>query len=115
MVAKRVEKSKGKALMMPVWIDNLNSDHDYSRENYVTQVQDTFHETLSKSREYFDGIMVYGMQNQEDLRLREKYVWLKQLFEEIQRPLVGQDQVNERHGLSALIELKSKHNLKFFV
>ena len=70
---------------MPIWIDNFNSDHDYSRENYVAQIQNTFYRVINDEDtcKYVNGIMIYGMSNEPNLKLKQKYSWLRQLFWEL--------------------------------
>jgi hypothetical protein len=47
---------------MPVWMDIAGSDHDYSRDNYLGQIQTILTEEIGKK---LSGIMLYGLQNEE--------------------------------------------------
>ena len=49
-------------LLMPVWMDIAGSDHDYSRDNYLGQIQTILTEEIGKK---LSGIMLYGLQNEE--------------------------------------------------
>jgi hypothetical protein len=53
---------------MPIWLDIINSDHDYSRDKYVAQI------TTILDHPKLGGIMLYGLDN-ETLSLKQRYEW----------------------------------------
>ena len=62
-----------------------------------------------------NGIMIYGFENHTDLKLRHKYLWLKELFSELQAPLITNSEQMKNPNLDKLIELKRQNILNFIL
>ena len=91
----------------------MNSDHEYSRENYIDQLQKEFSNQISAGSTYMDGIMIYGLENEASLTLEAKHEYLTSLFRSLQQPFVtAENEGDSANGLAILKKVIKDNRLK---
>jgi len=116
LIEKRKKQDGGQPLLLPVWIDNLNSDHEYSRENYIDQLQKEFYDKINDGSKYLEGVMIYGLDNEASLSLHAKHEYLTSVFQSLQQPFVTAENKGESAKELAIVKKVIKDNkLKVFM
>lgn len=94
----------------------MNSDHEYSRENYIEQLQKEFSNQIRGGSTYMDGIMIYGLENEASLSLASKHEYLASVFNSLQQPFVTAENEGESANEFSIVKKIIKDNkLKVFI
>ena len=77
-------------------MDIINSDHDYSRENYMKQIQSII------SHPQLGGIMLYGLDN-DQLSLKQRHEWFLSIKELINGQEIEVFLQSDGHPLDVMV------------
>ena len=66
---KMADMKSDTKLLLPVWIDELQSQSEFNKENYSNRIK----KLISEQNENLAGIMIFGVSNISELSLVRKY------------------------------------------